>query len=389
MNKLILALVIIQAITGSCGSQRERADFAPVPGSPFAVGKQPRGLALVDVNNDRKLDVVTANEGGDDITVLLGDGRGRFKQAVGATFAVRAPISFAAMGDLNKDGNIDLALAQHEGSYEVIILLGDGEARFKPAPSSPFTALKSTTAHDHGLVLVDVNGDGNLELVTGNGGSNAGLPDESMSVSLGDGKGGFEPAVGSPFRIGRLPAAFVVADVNRDRKPDIVISVEAGKDLCILLGDGRDGFSAAAISPMPLVKYASGVVVDDLNNDGNPDIVLGHDDSGLLSVLLGEGAARFKPAEGYPIDLGDRAWVKFAGDMNRDGKVDLIIRNANDSLTILFGDGRLGFKNTRSSTFPVGKDPFNLAVDDLNGDGKLDILTANYGSDNVTVLLGQ
>ncbi|HEV2664719.1 MAG TPA: VCBS repeat-containing protein, partial [Blastocatellia bacterium] len=88
MSKSISVLLIMQVIVLSCGAQRERLDFAPAPGSPFAVGKQPRNISVGDVNNDQKLDVVTGNEGSRDVTILLGDGRGAFKQAPGAPFEV-------------------------------------------------------------------------------------------------------------------------------------------------------------------------------------------------------------------------------------------------------------------------------------------------------------
>src|SRR5262245_29221244 len=226
-------------------------------------------------------------------------------------------------------------------------------------------------------------------MITANGGINRGRFDESVSVSLGDGKGDFKPAAGSPFRIGRTPAGVVVADVNQDDKPDIVVNAEGRRDLVVLNGDGRGGFSAAPDSPIPLVRYSSGVAVGDLNNDGLADIVVGHDDSGLLTVLAGGGAARFKVAEGYPIDLEYHAWIKFVADTNQDGKDDLIIRGPNNSVTVLLGDGKLGFKNAPGSPFPVGEDPFSMAIGDVNADGRPDILTADHGSDNVTVLLNR
>jgi len=226
-------------------------------------------------------------------------------------------------------------------------------------------------------------------MITANGGINRGRFDESVSVSLGDGKGDFKPAAGSPFRIGRTPAGVVVADVKQDDKPDIVVNAEGRRDLVVLNGDGRGGFSAAPDSPITLVRYSSGVAVGDLNNDGRADIVTGHDDSGMMTVLLGEGAARFKVAQGYPIDLGYHAWIKFVADTNQDGQADLIIRGPDNNVTVLLGDGKLRFKEAKGSPFPVGKDPFGMAVGDINADGRPDILTANNASNNVTVLLGR
>jgi hypothetical protein len=71
MSKSISILLIMQVIVLSCGSQRERLDFAPASGSPFAVGGRPGSISVGDVNNDHKLDVVTANEGSRDVTILL------------------------------------------------------------------------------------------------------------------------------------------------------------------------------------------------------------------------------------------------------------------------------------------------------------------------------
>ena len=77
------------------------------------------------------------------------------------------------------------------------------------------------------------------------------------------------------------------------------------------------------------------------------------------------------------------------GDFNGDGVPDLATANYNgNNVTVLLGNGAGGFTPAMGSPFPSGTSPTSLVVGDFNGDGVQDLATANYGSNNVTVLLG-
>ena len=353
--------------------------FGPAAGPPFDIGARPNDVAVGDWNKDGKPDVVTCNEG-ETVTVLLGDGRGGFKPAPGSP--VKAAAHQIAAGDVNKDGNPDLALAHHDSSG-VAILLGAGDGRFAPAPGPPFAAHQGTKAHNHGLSLSDLNGDGNLDLTTSN------QDDNSVSVLLGDGRGGFGPAAGSPFAVGHAPYPHAVADVNGDGHLDIATPNVRGNNVTVLLGDGRGGFKPSAGSPHETATRPYYIAVADVSGDAKPDLITTHDDITQMTTLLGDGRGGFSAAPASPLDLGRRAYKLVAADVNRDARADLVIgTEGGDSVTVLLGDERGGYTHAAGSPYAAGRSP-RVAVGDMNGDGKPDIVTANQGSGSITVLLGR
>jgi hypothetical protein len=285
MSKINSVFVIVGVLAVSCRAQSPTSSqpplFTPAPGSPFAVGSRPVDIATGEVNGDGKLDIITANVGSHNLTVLLGNGKGDFKAAPGSPLAVDVALHLVALGDFNQDGNLDLALTDHD-SYDVRVLLGDGRGNFTPAPGSPFSILNETRPHNHGLAIGDVNHDGNPDIVTSNHGHH------SASVLLGNGKGEFRPAPNSPFNLGRRGYKVVIADVDGDMKKDLVISNVAGKSVTVLLNDGSGGFTPAPGSPFTAGSEPNSLAIGDVNGDGKLDIVTANLSSNDVTLLLGQ-----------------------------------------------------------------------------------------------------
>src|SRR5215216_6143196 len=107
----------------------------------------------------------------------------------------------------------------------------------------------------------------------------------------------FRPAAGPPINIGSRPNDIAVADWNRDGKLDVV-TCNDGETVTVLLGDGRGGFTPAPGSPIKAAAHL--IAVGDVNKDRNPDLALTHHDSFGVVVLLGAGDGRFTPAPGSP-----------------------------------------------------------------------------------------
>ncbi len=361
--------------------QAEPALFKAAPSSPIAVGTQPLDIALADLNDDGSLDLVTANVAGKDITVLLNDGRGHFSASPTSPAPTGLASHLVAIADFNGDEKPDLAVAAH-ASNGVAVLLGDGKGGFTAAPGSPFAALQSNSPHNHGLVLGDMNGDGHCDIVTANS------DDNSVSILLGDGRGGFAPATGSPFAVGRRAYMPAIGDINGDGQLDVTVPNFGDATVSVLLGRGAGALRAAPGSPLPVHQRPYCTALGDINADSALDLVVSHDET-LLVVLLGDGAGGFAKAPGSPVDAGQRGYRMRLVDVNADGRTDLITGTVGNSVAVLLGDGQGRFETAPGSPFAVGTGPWGVEVGDVNGDGKLDIVTSNQESNNITILLGQ
>jgi hypothetical protein len=363
--------------------------LVPASDSPISVAGGPGNIVVGDVNLDGRPDLVVASAQSRRVTVLLGHGDGRFAPAR-QTIALREPPTEMALGEINGDRHLDLALGSHD-SYNVTILLGDGRGVFREAPTSPIAMKPGRQPHTHGLAIADFNGDGRLDLVTVNSND-----DNDVALALGDGRGGFSHAPGSPFAVGRSPYPLAIGDLNGDGHRDLAVTSTGlgpppsagspGEALVALLGDGRGGFRRSGISlKTPRTWFAA---IGDLNGDRKADIVTTHTEDRLLSVLLGDGSGQFAEASGSPFDIGENTWKIALADMNRDRNLDAVLA-ASTGVRVLLGDGRGGFRPGAGSPFATGKGAWQLAVADVNADDRADVAATNLESNTVSVLLGQ
>jgi hypothetical protein len=354
----------------------------------ISVGKEPGSVAVADLNHDGKLDIVVANTASESISVLLGDGRRKFQPAPGSPFAVGHLPNDIAIGDFNHDSNLDLVIPNHQTPY-VTILLGDGKGGFHPAPHSPFATQSSP--HPHGAVAADFNGDGKLDVVIDSWGHN------QVNLLLGDGNGNLITP-GRFFDVGKRPYQRLrSADFNRDGKPDVVTTNLDGSSVTILLGDGSGGFQEAVGSPFAAGAAPWAVAIDDINQDGNLDLVtipyapdVKNSKQIGVTVLLGDGKGGFAPSRGSPLPLeGCRGIDRVAtGDINGDGYRDIVVTCAQSNNLVLFlGSKDGGFQISSREVKDLGWS--GIALADLNRNGKDDIIVANSGAGTITILLSK
>ena len=249
-----LSLISTLAASITAGQAGAEALF---PGQKFPAGNFPNSVAVADLDGDGFPDLVTANFGSDDVSLLLGNGDGSFQAAV-SLGAGDGPFS-VAVADLDRDGFPDLVTANFS-SDDVSVLLGNGDGSFRVAAS--FGAGNGPGS----VAVADLDGDGFPDLVTA---ANLFFGDD-VSVLLGNGDGSFEAA--ASLRAGIRPVSVAVADLDGDGCPDMVTTNFDGDDVSVLLGNG-DGSFQTALS-FTIQGFAPRfVVVADLDGDGFPDLV--------------------------------------------------------------------------------------------------------------------
>ena len=334
-------------------------------------------VAVGDVNNDGRPDLVATNRptaGGDFIAVYLNNGAGGFNASIPAGSNLGARV--VALGDFNKDGNLDMAIGTDSLANGINIRLGNATGNF---PTGTNIGSTTTVESVSDMVTADFNGDGNLDLlITKVGGYNT-APTNAVKLLLGDGLGGFTGLTAFAVQFGGAQD-IEVSDFNVDGRPDIAVTAPNSNVVQVLINNGAGGFNA------PVNTTANGaqkLVSADFNRDCLPDLAVTRSSTGnQVYILLGNGAGGFASTTLAVTNQPDGIAV---GDFNRDKKIDVAVRRITQTagvpnFTILPGDGAGGFGTAFELTLPVSTSAASsLAVMDANKDGKIDIVINRNG----------
>ncbi|TLY46615.1 MAG: VCBS repeat-containing protein [Nitrospirae bacterium] len=342
------------------------------PAAPFyGVGSNPQSIAMGDFNSDGKRDLAVANAGSNTVSILLGNGDGTF-QAAQAFAAGSGPVSVVAR-DFNGDGNLDLAVADYGSNNDssnatvdttVSVLLGNGDGTFQAART--FEAGSGPYA----LAVGDFNRDGKLDLAVADLGPSTQRAG-TVSVLLGNGDGTFQ--VARTFAVGNTIWSVAVGDFNGDGKLDLAVPDGGANSVSVLLGNGDGTFQATQSFPVGTSPVY--VAVGDFNGDRVQDLAVANYFDFTVSVLLGNGNGTFHAAGTFAVS--SFPWSLAVDDFNGDGVQDLAAANlGSTTVSVLPGNGDGTFQ--AALNFGAGLGPVFVAVDDFNGDGKRDMAVANY-----------
>ncbi len=354
-------------------------------------------VALGDLNGDGKPDLAVANyaippstggiggngsgTGGSGTGGTPGTTRGSVSVFLSSTGGYGSPqlyngginLQSIVAGDLNGDQRADLAVVNDQG---VSVLFNGGSGTLL----SPVSFATGT-----GPVMValgDLNGDGKADLAVANRGASNGseMVGGDVAVLLNMGGGTF---VAANYPAGASPVSVAMADLNGDGKADLAVA--SGTGVSVLLNNGNGTFGAPA-------SYGSGtnpfsVAAGDLNGDGKIDLAVGGRDRASVLLNLGNGTFAAAVNYSYATDPYNGSGQIVIGDLNGDGRPDLAGNTLTDpcsAVVVLLNQGS-GVFGAPSYVPASNSSPSSVTVGDVNGDGKLDLVVPN--GDGVALLL--
>ena len=334
----------------------------------------------VDLNGDGKVDL--AGAGANVVSVMLGNGDGTF--GAKTDFPVIADSQAVAAGDFNSDGKVDLVATLNDPQLSLALLTGTGTGTFNPPIYFPNTSGFDSPA----IAATDFNSDGKLDLaVMHNIGCYTGscTAADSITTLLGNGDGTFQTP--SEVNVGTGPFAMAVLDLNGDGLKDVAIG-GGNTELSILLGVGNGTFVQ-----QPVVTLVTGgdpfsacndVGVGDLNRDGKQDLVVPLGNGHGNAILIGNGNGTFQVTSRIQIDETFAPLHVAVADYNRDGLLD-IARTMGDGtfglLQIMNGNGDGSFQApVRYLVPPPSRGGIMILAGDWNGDAKPDIAFVEGGA---------
>ena len=333
----------------------------------LTIGGTVYSVASGDLDGNGTLDLVSVDFLYGLVTLWYGEGDGTF--ASGKNYYVGSNPTAAVVGDFNKDGRVDVAVANNrDNSVSILLRQADGTYR---TGSIPYTS----GSGPQGLATADFNADGNLDLAVPHRYYGTGL-----KLLPGRGDGSFNTAVdiltGGPDNY-----AVATADFDLDGKQDVVVTTTR-PSLSVLRGNGDGTFGTEASYSTSSTAHA--VVVADFNKDGAPDLAAPQQTSNSVTVRLNTGTGGFGSARTYAMEL-TRPQSITAGDFNHDGHTDLAVAYLVSSyVTLLFNRGDGTFY---TAVHYSAKDAGFVNTQDVNGDGKGDFIISSYNSGIISVWL--
>lgn len=329
----------------------------------------PEVLASGELNEDGNLDIAVNVTGFDVVAILLGDGHGQFTLK-GHVASDTLPKGLA-IGDMDRDGHLDLVQCNNWG-YNVVLHLGDGLGGFGERDT-----VVNAEGGPNRVIVEDFNKDGKLDMAVAG-------PDEGVVlIYLGDGKGGFELP---PEEIEDLHNVreLITADFNGDNNLDIAVTTSS--DVQIYLGDGAGSFAFhGALS----TTDAANLGAADLNNDGKLDLVVGgtgprSKTENYISTYLGDGTGSFVLKQTTNLGRGDVRGELAVADFNEDGTPDVAFPLVN--VLVYLGDGTGNL--VAAAPLRAGEQPHTVVAADFNKDGHQDLADTDRGDGTVSIFLG-
>jgi len=357
---LVLALLLVS--TGSVHAQI----FGPR--TDLDTGTVPRSVAVGDVNEDGRPDVLVAVQGAGVVSIFRGAGGLLFLPRVDV--AVRPQPIGLATGDWNGDGHLDFVVGAVSDS-SIALYLGNGSGGFA------FSVAVSCPVVPYEVELGDVTADGLLDVV---------VAADETSVALFDIPGLPGGGLGTPRALvaatGDRARSVEVAQIDGVHGADIYFSSLNGSS-SVLRSDGAGGYLPAL--PVNGSQRTQAAALGDIDGDGRLDVVeLGFHAAGTPEARLLRGLPSGSFSLLQTLETGPGAVAPVIADFNLDGRGDGAFLDSQGSrLTVLLRDCLFA---TEPAGINVPGTSFDLAAADFDGDGDRDYVMSGSTTASVSVI---
>jgi hypothetical protein len=357
------------------------------PAALYAAGQSTIGLAAADVNGDGKLDVLTADDYSNALTVHYNPGNGTFP-VIPQDFAGSAQ-TFQDAADIDGDRDLDIFTSgPHPSADDGAIMRNDGTGRFTNR-----TVIHNGQDGVAAGVLRDLNGDGKPDLLFNNANT---APRYDFFTALNNGDGTFGPV--TRWLVGSAGWGGIDAfDIDNDGDLDVIDCEALGAPnipngrFFIALNNGNGTFQPPYAYDL-LPRRPDAVVAGDFNHDGKLDLAFANQgaygfDDGLF-VVLGNGNGTFQSPTVYTAGRGPSNIVTV--DFDHDGNLDIATLNSGyngegaESLSLFFGTGSGTFTRASTQYAPYSPDLLGatgISTGDVDGDGDIDIMSSGPSND--------
>jgi hypothetical protein len=347
------------------------------------VGENTRCLSLGDVDNDSDIDIAIANGDDDNVSIVVNNGNSTFTLSDDRASAGDNPQSVEIV-KLDDDNFADLVISNEtEGS--VTIHFGVGNQTFIQNVLTLNTGGVNTRPYT--VSVADLNGDGKKDIAVAN------------ALSQGTGRIGFffqetnrtfstlQEIEAGPTAI--KPRAIFLVDLNNDNAIDIISANELSNNISILLNSSNNTADFTTLTEINTGKNPFWLGVLDFEGNGTLDIFVANKQDNTISLILNDGTEEFTSIDAIPIDTNSSPEYIGVGDINADGKKDLVLSNSGNqtisSLLNLSDNNNIDFQSTTS--FLTKGIPHWSESRDLNGDTIDDLISVNGIENQVHIFL--